>query len=88
MFIDDRNIAQRKSDAFYFARKWMDRLLYFPFKMGNNICTQKSYTFPRTGAIPIITEANAERTCWDESVDSSYSRQKSQIIKQAAAEEQ
>lgn len=28
-------------------------------------------TFPKTGAMPIITEANAERTCWDESVDNS-----------------
>lgn len=31
----------------------------------------QSCTFPKTGAIPIITEANAERTCWDESVDNS-----------------
>jgi hypothetical protein len=28
-------------------------------------------TFPSTGAIPIITEAKAERTCWDESDDNS-----------------
>jgi hypothetical protein len=27
-------------------------------------------TFPKTGAIPIITEAKAERTCWEESDDS------------------
>jgi hypothetical protein len=28
-------------------------------------------TFPNTGAIPIMTEAKAERTCWDESDDNS-----------------
>lgn len=31
-------------------------------------------TFPKTGAIPIITEAKAERTCWDESEDNSCRR--------------
>lgn len=31
-----------------------------------------SLTFPKTGAIPIKTEAKAERTCWDESNDNSY----------------
>ena len=50
-------------------------------------------TFPKTGAIPIITEAKAERTCWEESDDSSWKisenttikrniRQKMQSIKQ------
>jgi hypothetical protein len=29
------------------------------------------YTFPNTGAIPIITEARAERTCCEESDDNS-----------------
>lgn len=30
------------------------------------------YTFPRIGAIPMITEAKADRTCWEESDDSSW----------------
>lgn len=33
-----------------------------------------SHTFPKTGAIPMITEAKAERTCWEESEDSSCRR--------------
>jgi hypothetical protein len=32
---------------------------------------KNSFTLPKTGAIPIITEAKAERTCWEESVESS-----------------
>jgi len=30
-----------------------------------------THTFPNTGAIPIITEAKAERTCCEESEDNS-----------------
>lgn len=39
-------------------------------------CTDEGiYTFPKIGAIPMITEAKAERTCWDESDDSSYEKE-------------
>lgn len=31
-----------------------------------------AHTFPRTGAIPMITEARADRTCCEESDDNSW----------------
>lgn len=45
------------------------------------ICLEKTLTFPKIGAMPIITEANAERQYWDESVDNSCSRQTKNDIK-------
>lgn len=40
----------------------------------------KFFTFPRTGAIPIMTEAKAERTCWDESEDNSLKKKNQKLI--------
>lgn len=37
-------------------------------------------TFPSTGAMPIITEARADLTCWEESEDKSY-KMFSQIVR-------
>lgn len=36
-------------------------------------------TFPKTGAIPIITEAKADLTCCEESDDNSYNICQTQI---------
>lgn len=40
--------------------------------MDQDTLTIDIFTFPKTGAVPIITEAKADRTCWEESDDNSY----------------
>lgn len=52
----------------------MRKCSLFPplFLWKNIMCMQHAHTFPKTGAIPIITEAKAERTCWEESEDNSW----------------
>jgi hypothetical protein len=47
-----------------------------------NIACITNNTFPKTGAIPMMTEAKAERTCCDESDDSSCNCSQHALVQQ------